>query len=45
MLYFGFKDKDSKLLWWVGVVLVAAFGAYGLTRSLRKELPRLAPSP
>ncbi|MHB8872233.1 MAG: APC family permease [Myxococcaceae bacterium] len=34
MLYFGFKDKDSKLLWWVGVVLLAAFGAYGLTRWL-----------
>jgi APA family basic amino acid/polyamine antiporter len=37
MLYFGFKDKTSTLLWWVLGVLAAAFVAYGLTRALRAK--------
>ena len=33
MLYFGFKDKSSTLIWWLSGVLAAAFVAYGLTRA------------
>ncbi len=37
MLYFGFKDKDSTLIWWVAGVSAVSFAAYGLTRAGRKK--------
>ena len=33
MLYFGFKDKSSMLIWWMSGVLAAALAAYGVTRA------------
>ena len=45
MLYFGFRDKGSTLLWWLAGVLAAAFAAYALTSAKNASGPFLRPEP
>ena len=45
MLYFGFRDKSSTLIWWVTGVLAAAFAAYAITRAAGGKLPAAPAGP